>query len=176
MASKQSSSYRSQKATVADLSLFEKLDTIPAFITVLTSTLYALLASPFRDGERTPKSLYRHVVLTGVRSLISRTTPRQQHYISSSTDDAYLAVCKKRGVRPNSEILEDGTRAHWIGNSNAEELVINFHGGGYVLPASDAMVEFMFQVVDSLKSKGKNVACLFLSYGIRIPAPKCAFS
>jgi hypothetical protein len=58
-----------------------------------------------------------------------------------------------------------------------ESSILILHlGGGYVLPASDAMVEFMFQVVDSLKSKGKNVACLFLSYGIRIPAPKYALS
>ncbi len=52
---------------------------------LVTSTLYALLASPFRDGERTPKSLYRHVALTGVRALISRTTPRQQQYVMLST-------------------------------------------------------------------------------------------
>jgi acetyl esterase/lipase len=40
-------------------------------------------------------------------------------------------------------------------------------GGGYVLPAHTAMVEFMFQVVDFLKSHSKNdVACLFLSYDL----------
>jgi hypothetical protein len=49
-------------------------------------------------------------------------------YLSAPTDDTYLAACKKRGFTPNSEILEDGTRAHWVGSSKAEKLVLNFHG------------------------------------------------
>lgn len=151
---------------MADLSLFEKLDTIPAIISIFTSTIFALFTAPFRDTEKTPKSLFKYVALTGVRTLVTRTTTRQQHYLNPPTDDSYLAVCKKRNVKPHSEILEDGTRAHWIGNSNAEKLIINFHGGGYTMPASDAMVEFMFQVIDSLTAQGKNVACLFLSYDL----------
>ena len=30
------------------------------------------------------------------------------------------------------------------------------------------MFEFMFQVVESVESEGKNMACLFLSYGTKI--------
>lgn len=48
--------------------------------------------------------------------------------MNAPTDDAYIAACKKRKQQPNSLILEDGTRAHWIGNSSAEKLLINFHG------------------------------------------------
>lgn len=44
------------------------------------------------------------------------------------TDEAYEAACKDRGVKPQSEILEDGTRAHWIGNPQASHIVMNFHG------------------------------------------------
>ncbi|KAK2628446.1 hypothetical protein QTJ16_001549 [Diplocarpon rosae] len=103
-------------------------------------------------------------------------------YISLPTDDAYAKVCKRRGQAPSSEILEDGTKAHWIGKKRAEKLVINFHGalafiylpllsafhlgGGYVLPASEHMVEFMFQVVDVLNNRGKDAACLFLAYDL----------
>ncbi len=49
-------------------------------------------------------------------------------YLMEPTDDAYAIACKKRGVKPNSEILEDGTRAHWIGDSTAQKIIINFHG------------------------------------------------
>lgn len=31
-------------------------------------------------------------------------------------------------MTPNSEVLEDGTQAHWIGPSSAEKVIINFHG------------------------------------------------
>lgn len=34
-----------------------------------------------------------------------------------------------------------------------------------MLPASPEWFDFMFDVVDSLKSAGKDAACLFLSYG-----------
>lgn len=53
-------------------------------------------------------------------------------YLAAPTDDAYLVACKKRGFTPNSEILEDGTRAHWIGSSKAEKLILNFHGSAPV--------------------------------------------
>ncbi len=44
------------------------------------------------------------------------------------------------------------------------ELIVRT-GGGYVLPATEFMVDFMFQVVDVLNKKGKDASCLFLSYG-----------
>jgi hypothetical protein len=51
-----------------------------------------------------------------------------ESYFSAPTDDAYGIACKKRGVQPQSEILEDGTKAHWLGSSKAEKLILNFHG------------------------------------------------
>jgi len=42
-------------------------------------------------------------------------------------------------------------------------------GGGYVVPASTAMFEFMFQIVDTLKAQGKDIAVLMLSYGTFLP-------
>ncbi|KAH7393612.1 Alpha/Beta hydrolase protein [Cadophora sp. MPI-SDFR-AT-0126] len=92
-------------------------------------------------------------------------------FVSPPTDDAYELVCKRRGQIPKSEILSDGTRAHWIGDSSAEKVVLDFHGGGYVMPASEFMVEFMFQVVDFLNKKGKNASCLFLAYDLAPGAP-----
>ncbi|XMA12700.1 hypothetical protein WAI453_005491 [Rhynchosporium graminicola] len=160
------SSYHSQQATVADLSVLEKLDLLPAAISTLTSTVLSLFTGVWKAKDRRPRTYFRFVALTGLRTFVARTTTRQQHYISPPTDDAYEHVCKRRGQTPKSETLHDGTRAHWVGDSNAEKIVLNFHGGGYVLPASDHMFEFMFQVVDVLNKKGKNVACLFMAYDL----------
>ncbi len=49
-------------------------------------------------------------------------------FLLPSTDEAYATACKARGIKPQSEILEDGTWAHWIGDPKAEKLVMNFHG------------------------------------------------
>jgi len=88
-------------------------------------------------------------------------------YLLPPTDTVYALACADRKMTPKSLILSDGTRAHWIGNPSAKKLVLNFHGGGYTVPASKEMVEFMFQVVDVLNSQDRKeeAACLFLSYG-----------
>lgn len=87
------------------------------------------------------------------------------------TDTAYQRVCRKRGVKPQSETLDDGTQAHWIGDKKAGKVIINFHGGGYVLPAGVEFVEFMFQLVDNLKEQGTSAAVLFLAYDLAPGAP-----
>jgi hypothetical protein len=51
-----------------------------------------------------------------------------QSLVSPPTDMVYAQLCERHGLAPNSEILEDGTQAHWIGPSSAEKIIINFHG------------------------------------------------
>ncbi|TVY53966.1 putative steryl acetyl hydrolase [Lachnellula suecica] len=114
-----SSSYRSQQATIASLSLLEKLDTIPALLTV------------------------------------------------DPTDTAYLAFCKSAKVEPKSEVLSDGTLAHWIGEPGAGRVVVNFHGGGYCFPAGKDMFAFMHALIKPIP----DTACLFLSYDLAPGAP-----
>jgi hypothetical protein len=60
----------------------------------------------------------------------------KKSFLLPPTDVVYAAACKDRGVKPQSEILEDGTRAHWIGNPKAEKLVVNFHGTYLLSPPS----------------------------------------
>ena len=103
--------------------------------------------------------------------------------VSPPTDVVYAQMCQKHGLTPNSEVLEDGTQAHWIGPSSAEKVIINFHGtsiplfslpsrqavtvagGGYVMPSGWAYMEFMYQLQQILSKENKSIAVLFLSYG-----------
>ncbi|KAH8598102.1 prolyl oligopeptidase-like protein [Bisporella sp. PMI_857] len=167
-----SSSYRNQKKTIAGTSILEKLDVIPALLTTWANVFASLFTGPIRSKETKGSGpFYRYVALTAMRTTTRRASPKQIHYLMDPTDDAYLAACKKRGFSPKSEVLGDGTQAHWIGDSNADKLVLNFHGGGYVVPASPEMFEFMFQIVDALKSQGKSAAVLMLSYDLAPTAP-----
>ncbi|KAF8866036.1 alpha/beta-hydrolase [Acephala macrosclerotiorum] len=168
---KVSSSYAGQQRTIASMSLIEKLDVIPGILSVVTKVIFAFLLGPFKSKKSRPKSYYRYVLLTALRGTMSRLNVKQQHYISAPGDDVYLALCKKHKLTPQSEVLEDGTRAHWIGEKGSENLIINFHGGGYTLPPSPGMFEFIYLLVKMLNEQGKSVSCLFLSYDLAPTAP-----
>jgi hypothetical protein len=53
------------------------------------------------------------------------TDPR---YLSPATDAVYESFAKSNGLVPESVTLFDGTKAHWIGSSKAEYVVVYFHG------------------------------------------------
>jgi hypothetical protein len=89
-------------------------------------------------------------------------------YLASSDETVYNKNCKKHGSVPESETLADGTKGYWIGPKSAEKIVFNCHGGGYVLPAEDAMFEYMWQIQTKLKAQGTDAAVLFLGYSMSI--------
>jgi hypothetical protein len=101
----ESSSYKSQKATIASLGLLEKLDTIPALLSVCMSSsiflpvplqlekevvinvyivgnvITALFTSVIRPKDKKPSAgLYKYVMLTALRTMVRRTSVRQQQY------------------------------------------------------------------------------------------------
>ncbi|RDW89463.1 hypothetical protein BP6252_01495 [Coleophoma cylindrospora] len=161
-----SSSFQSQKRTADSLTLRERLDLVPGVLTILANAIAAVFTGAFRNKQTGGRSLYSYICLTAIRTATRRLSPRQQHYMFPNTDSAYEEVCKARKVTPQSEVLEDGTKAHWIGDKKADKLIINFHGGGYVMPAGPGMIEFMFRIVDMLSAQGKSVAVLFLAYDL----------
>ncbi|APA08230.1 hypothetical protein SS1G_00057 [Sclerotinia sclerotiorum 1980 UF-70] len=161
-----SSSNLSQKKLINTLSLGEKLDVILVCTSVLGNTFLSLLTGIWRTRNEGKGSYKRYVLHTAVRTMCRRLSPRQILYMNPNTDHAYESVCKQRGVKPMSETLEDGTQAHWIGKKDAKKILLNFHGGGYVLPATSEMVEYVFKIVDGAEKEGKSLAALFLSYDL----------
>ncbi|KAG9245877.1 Alpha/Beta hydrolase protein [Calycina marina] len=165
----QSTSYRSQMATRADISFLEKLQTIPNVMTVIVNVLASLFTAAIYSKDSKPAGgLYKHVAFTGIRTMIRKMSVKQIHYLNPHTDDAYVIFCKKNKLVPNSEVLPDGTRAHWIGDRKADVLIMNFHGGGYVIPAGPDHFELMHQIVRILNTTTpqKSVAILFLAYDL----------
>lgn len=51
----------------------------------------------------------------------------------------------------------------------------DFLGGGYTLPPTPGMFEFIHQIITLLSSQGKSVSCLFLSYGNLRPSISTSF-
>ncbi|THV55184.1 hypothetical protein BGAL_0012g00220 [Botrytis galanthina] len=161
-----SSSTISQKKLADTLSIAEKLDVVLAYTSIFGNAIFGLLTGIWRTRNAKRGSYKRYVLLTAVRTMCRRLSPRQILYVNPNTDHAYETVCKQRGVEPLSETLEDGTQAHWVGKKGAKKIILNFHGGGFALPASPDAVEYMFRLVDGAEKEGKSLAVLFLSYDL----------
>jgi acetyl esterase/lipase len=55
-------------------------------------------------------------------------------YINPSTAKSYEAACKAQKITPQTIDLPNGTKANWIGKKDAKNVLIYYHGGGFVLP------------------------------------------
>ena len=96
-----------------------------------------------------------------IRQLLANSTVRQQQAVLPSFDDAYPAFAKKEGFTPAHEELADGTKAYWIGNTDAEKVILWFHGGGFNIPPEEGHFIFWKELSDI---SGGKVALLMLSY------------
>lgn len=85
--------------------------------------------------------------------------------ISPTDDQVYAKFVKKHGIEADSEVLPDGTTAFWVGNKNAEDIILQFHGGGYNLPMSEPLLDYMWRIKESLARQGKDIGILNLAYG-----------
>jgi len=102
---------------------------------VVSAALNRFITSPFRkDGAPT---VYRDVVYAAMRALLSDYTISQARYLMGTTTGIYLDFCKKNEIEPQTlKIARDGynlahTRgetAHWIGNPDADILILYLHG------------------------------------------------
>jgi len=84
-----------------------------------------------------------------LRTFLKQTTVRQLQAISPTVCEAYHDFAKKEGFTPESLTCADGTKAFWIGNPDAEKVVLWFHGGGYNLPPETGHLSFFQSVVES---------------------------
>jgi hypothetical protein len=62
--------------------------------------------------------------------------------------------------------LSDGTTALWVGNKDAENIILQFHGGGFNLPISEPCLDYMWRIKEALAKKGTDIAILNLAYGL----------
>lgn len=51
-----------------------------------------------------------------------------QRYLTAPTSAAYADGMKKRGLKPETVALPHNTEGHWIGNKNAKNVIVYYHG------------------------------------------------
>ncbi|OCK80495.1 alpha/beta hydrolase fold domain-containing protein [Lepidopterella palustris CBS 459.81] len=147
-------------------------------IGIASVTLRALFAaftrlwiSPFK-GDKGASSYFKDVVYTMIRSQLGNLNLAQERIMAPLTTATYLAFAKKNGFAPDSITLADGTQAHWIGNRNAEKTIMYCHGGGYVMPATSGLMQYLTDMKDSLVAQGSDTAVVLLAYTL---APEASY-
>lgn len=78
----------------------------------------------------------------------------------------YEKFYKKHGIEVECEVLSDNTTAFWVGNKDAENIILQFHGGGFNLPISEPCIDYMLRIKESLAKEGKDIGILNLAYGL----------
>lgn len=65
--------------------------------------------------------------------------------------------------------LGDGAKGHWLGRSNANNVMVFFHGGGYIGYATPGHLQYQFGLQTAVKEAGSSFSIFSVSYTL---APK----
>ncbi|KAM5456179.1 hypothetical protein MaudCBS49596_001200 [Microsporum audouinii] len=149
--------------SLVKLTLAEKLDFLPAGLGLLATAIAAAITGLVRgqDGARTYRTHIRHAIL---RRFLWRMSIRQLRFMYPSTAQAYELYARGRDIKPQTVQLEHGAQGHWLGEKDAKNVVIYYHGGGFALPAYPAYFQLYSALLKQLNAAGKDAAFFFLSY------------
>jgi hypothetical protein len=115
------------KVSKVSLTLQEKLDFLPALASILLAGFYALLTGLWRT-ERQAKTLFLHLGYAVFRKATARLTPSQLQFVSPPSHKIYEIHAKKTGAPLQSVELGNGALGHWVGDRNADNVLVWYHG------------------------------------------------
>ncbi|KAL8906377.1 MAG: hypothetical protein Q9207_002089 [Kuettlingeria erythrocarpa] len=92
----------------------------------------------------------------------AKMSARQLQWLNPPTDEVYLTSAKAHNRQPVSVHLPNSAKAHWMGSPSADKIVVFFHGGGYVKPAT-TQLDLLWNIQKALPQSSS--ICL-LSYSL----------
>jgi acetyl esterase/lipase len=133
------------------------------------TVIFQAFTYPFRSMRCS--SLYNDVLNAAVRCLLEHSTITQSRFINPSTSVRYLGFCKAQCIIPNTIYIDvtddDKVGAHWLGDADAQHVMLYFHGGGYTQPATHGCFKYLSRLVEDLNSKEESsFAVLVLAYSL----------
>ncbi|KAK1146499.1 hypothetical protein N8T08_002928 [Aspergillus melleus] len=149
------------------LSLWERAVVLAAQLSAAGTALYSAITGAFR-GESGASSYKLHVGNAMVRSLVGRLNSKQLQYVFPPTKSVYERFMESRSLEPESVTLNHGATGHWIGNKNAKNVMIYYHGGGFAIPASLDHFKFYTSIINHVNatstSSSDDIAIFFIEY------------
>ncbi|KAJ6789374.1 hypothetical protein PWT90_00927 [Aphanocladium album] len=145
------------------LSLFGYLDMIPGLVAIVATAVASFVTGLFRS-EKDSKTYYLHVANTVLRKATHRLSPLQLQLVSPNTDIVYNRYARARKLEPDTVALAHGGQGHWVGNKNATNVLIWFHGGGFCLPANIGYFKFFERVLKDVNATGGDLCIFAITY------------
>ncbi|KAE8352727.1 alpha/beta hydrolase fold protein [Aspergillus coremiiformis] len=145
------------------LSLWEKVDLISGQVAILGSALYNAVTGIFR-GQTGAEGYSLHIGNAIARKLLSRLSTRHLQYLTGPTSYVYETQMNKNGCQPESVTLKHGAQGHWIGNKNAKNVIIYYHGGGFAHSCVPGHISFLSRLINTLNAEGHDIALFLLTY------------
>jgi hypothetical protein len=111
----------------------DHLGLIPVFLDISFATTTRAFTSPFVPKKKGKGRTYRRDVLYAMlREVLTGFDVWEGQYLQPGTDKVYKSVAKRRKWKASSVDLEFGAKGHWLGESDAEYVMLYSHGECYV--------------------------------------------
>ncbi|KAG6120219.1 hypothetical protein E4U13_006840 [Claviceps humidiphila] len=154
------------------LSVLELLDLFAALGAVLLTAVSALLTGLPGRGPDDEPSLYLHVCYAATRKLLARCSAEQLQWLLPRASVVYRQQTKAFGLTPRVIDLPHGARGNWIGDPDADHVLVWYHGGGFGLPVLHGHMKFLMRFIKSRGSRKPSLSILFLEYTL---APRAQY-
>ncbi|OJJ73584.1 hypothetical protein ASPBRDRAFT_122302 [Aspergillus brasiliensis CBS 101740] len=148
------------------LTFWEKVHEAWNRLIVLKTLLSTSITAAFR-GKNGAKQYKLHVLNAVTRKMCVTFTSRQLQLQDTPTDEVYRQFMAGRGLQPQTVPLNHGAKGHWIGNMNAKNVLIYYHGGGFFLFSRPDHYKLLAHMLNRLnEASHDNLAIFFLSYSL----------
>ncbi|KAI9369161.1 Alpha/Beta hydrolase protein [Aspergillus egyptiacus] len=145
------------------LTLAQKLDYIPALVSVALTFVWAVLTVAWRAPQY-PSHWLLHIGYAVFRKLTSRLTPLQMQYVLPASNIVYNRYIRSVRQKPLTVKLDHGAMGHWIGDPTSKNILVWYHGGGFALPANIGYFKFFANIVEECEGSGQSLAIFALTY------------
>ncbi|KAI1354787.1 alpha/beta-hydrolase [Xylaria sp. FL0043] len=123
-----------------------------------------LITAPFR-GQSGHQLYFKHVAHTALRTLNGNATAREIQAMNPSSVEAYRSFAVAHDFKPNIiDLPTTSGKVLWLGKPEASHILMFFHGGGYVYPAT-TQLQWCWDLKER-SALGTDFAVAFLAYSL----------
>ncbi|KAK2590978.1 hypothetical protein QQS21_011337 [Conoideocrella luteorostrata] len=145
------------------LSLAHKLDLLTGVFALISAGIAAVFTGLWRS-ERDAPTYYLHIAYAVMRKSTERYSAEQLQWALPTTDQVYEQYARSARLKPQTIELGNGAKGHWVGDKNAKNVLIWYHGGGFAMSANLAHFEFLDNLIIASRASSKELAVFALTY------------